>query len=118
MADWEGAANKLQNRLVARVPSPGTEAALQSQVAAWLMGRLDASPMPYRLSGAQMEPEKVDHFRQVLDALGAFVALTFVRVNQTGWDVFRVQFAKGSLEIAVAPLSPGGRFAGENYRLL
>jgi hypothetical protein len=117
-ADWEAAAAKLHARMGSRLPSPGTEALLRKQISAWATGQLDGFPLPYRLAGAQMEPEKVDHFRQVLAELGEFVALSFVRVNQTGWDVFHLEFADGSLEVAAAPLSPSGKFAGENYRRL
>lgn len=117
-ADWDAAASKLKQRMASKMPSPGTEAALRGQVEGWVKGRPDYSPIPYVVEDAQVEPEKPEHFRKTIDQLGTFTGLRFVKVNQMGWDVFDAQFSNGTLEVAVAPLSPSGKFAGESYRLL
>jgi beta-lactamase regulating signal transducer with metallopeptidase domain len=117
-ADWDAAAAKLRQRIAPNIPSLGTEAALRGQVEGWEKRRPDYSPIPYVVSGTQVEPEKPEHFRKTIDQLGTFTGLHFVKVNQMGWDVFHAQFSNGTLEVAVAPLSPSGKFAGESYRLL
>lgn len=72
--------------------------------------------MPYNMvSDAQEKPEQ---FQKMIDDLGSLTGLRFVRVNQRGWDVFEASFSKGTLEISVAPLSPGWKLAGETYRSL
>jgi beta-lactamase regulating signal transducer with metallopeptidase domain len=117
-ADWEAAASKLKRRVGSRGPSRGTEAALRRQIEGWEKGRQDYLPIPYVVSGSWDEPETPEHFRKTIEDLGTFTELRFVRVSPTGWDVFHARFANGTLEIAVAPLSPSGKFAGESYRLL
>ena len=117
-SDWDAAAAKLRQRMASNVPSPGTEAALRGQVEGWEKRRPDYSPIPYVVSGTQVEPEKPEHFRKTIEQLGTFTGLRFVKVNQVGWDVFGARFSNGTLEISVAPLSPSGKFAGESYRLL
>ena len=116
-ADLDAVAAKLQRRIASTKPSPGTEAALRGQVEGWVKNRPDYLPVPYVLAGTRLEPDPPEHFRKTLDELGTFTELRFVKVNQTGWDVFEARFSSGTLEIAVAPLSPSGKFAGENYRL-
>ena len=64
---------------------------------------------------AQETPEQ---FQKIIDDLGPLTGLRFVKVNQLGWDVFDASFSKGALEFSVAPLSPGGKLAGEIYRSL
>jgi hypothetical protein len=88
-ADWDASVAKLQQRMASTQPSPGT----------------------------RLEPVSPEDFRKTLDRLGAFAGMRFVKVSQTGWDLFEARFAYGALEIAVAPLSPSGKFAGESYRL-
>lgn len=118
MAEWDGALAKLQQRRASLVPSAGTEAALRRQVQTWATGREDFLPVPYRQVDARMEPETPERFRQTLASLGTFLDLRFVGVDGTGWDLFQLQFAQGRIEVAVAPLSPSGRFAGERFRPL
>jgi len=115
-ADWDAVAAKLQQRMASTKPSPGTEAALRGQVEGWVKRRPDYLPVPYVLAGTRLEPEPPEHFSKTLDELGAFAELRFVKVSQTGWDIFEARFSGGTLEIAVAPLSPSGKFAGESYR--
>jgi len=115
-ADWDAVAAKLQQRMASTKPSRGTEAALWGQVEGWVKNRPDYLPVPYVLAGTRLEPEPPEHFRKTLDELGTFTELRFMKVSQTGWDLFEARFSGGTLEIAVAPLSPSGKFAGESYR--
>ena len=117
-AEWDASVASLQQRRTSTVPSPGTEAALRRQVQTWATGREDFLPVPYRQADARMEPETPERFRQTLASLGTFLDLRFVGVDATGWDLFQLQFAQGRIEVAVAPLSPSGRFAGERFKLL
>jgi hypothetical protein len=116
-ADWDAVSAKLQQRVASTKPSPGTEAALRGQVEGWVKNRPDYLPVPYVLAGTRLEPDPPEHFRKTLDELGTFKELRFLKVNRTGWDVFEARFSNGTLEIAVAPLSPSGKFAGESYYL-
>lgn len=117
-ADWEASLTSLQQRRASSEPSRGTEAALRRQLQTWSAGREDFAPVPYRQVDARMEPETPERFRQTLAALGAFADLHFVGVDATGWDLFHLRFAQGTIEVAVAPLAPSGRFAGERFRPL
>ena len=118
VAEWEASLAKLQQRLSATVPSLGTEAALRRQIETWAAGRADFLPVPYKLVGTRMEGEPAEQFRQALDQLGGYTGLRFVQVNATGWDVFHLHYARGTVEVVVAPLSPSGKFAGQAYRVL
>lgn len=115
-ADWDAAAAKLQQRIAAKMPSPGTETALRRQLEGWEMRQPDYASMPYNMvSDAQEKPEQ---FQKMIDDLGPLTGLRFVKVNQQGWDVFDASFSKGTLEFSVAPLSSSGKLAGEIYRSL
>jgi beta-lactamase regulating signal transducer with metallopeptidase domain len=115
-ADWDAAAAKLQKRIVAKMPSPGTETALRGQLAGWEKKQPDYTHIPYNtVSDAQEKPEQ---FQKMIDDLGPLTGLRFVKVNQRGWDVFDADFSRGAVEFSVAPVSPSGKLAGETYRLL
>jgi len=114
--DWDHAAAKLQQRIAAKMPSPGTETALRRQLQGWERRQFDDAYVPYDMvSGAREKPEQL---QKIIDDLGPLTGLRFVKVNQQGWDVFDASFSKGTLEFSVAPLSPSGKLAGETYRSL
>ncbi len=115
-ADWDHAAAKLDQRVRAKKPSAGTENALRRQLESWERKQPGNDRLPYNAdSGSRETPEE---FAKLIARLGSLVGLRFVKVNQQGWDVFEASFATGKLEFSVAPLSPNGNLAGENYRLL
>jgi hypothetical protein len=116
-ADWDASVAKLQQRMASTQPSPGTEAVMRAQIDGWVNKSPDYTPILFETSGTRLEPVSPEDFRKTLDRLGAFAGMRFVKVSQTGWDLFEARFAYGALEIAVAPLSPSGKFAGESYRL-
>jgi hypothetical protein len=82
-------------RMAANVPSPGTEAALRKMIASSAAGSPDYDDLTPELAGAVRAQQSI--MGPMMKNLGAVQSITFVRVGEGGWDVYRVKFANGLL---------------------
>jgi hypothetical protein len=112
-AAYEAAAAKLQQRIAANEPSPGTQASLLLQLKGWAKGEPDYVDMGAGLASASREQH--EQMRTMIRYLGALKGLKFVTVNPNGWDVYVATFSKGTVKCLVAPLSSEGKVTGLFY---
>ena len=112
-AVYEAAAVKLQQRLAAKEPSPGTQASLLLQLKGWENGEPDYADMGADLAAASREQH--EQMWTMIRYLGALKGLKFVTVNPNGWDVYVATFSNSTVKCLVAPLSSEGKVTGLFY---
>jgi beta-lactamase regulating signal transducer with metallopeptidase domain len=112
-AAYEAAAAKLQQRIAANEPSPGTQASLLLQLKGWEKGEPDYADMGAGLASASREQH--EQMWTMIRYLGALKGLKFVTVNPNGWDVYLATFSEGTVKCLIAPLSSEGKVTGLFY---
>jgi beta-lactamase regulating signal transducer with metallopeptidase domain len=110
---YEAAAARLDRRIAAKTPSPGTQAALQAQLEGWENGRPDFAGMGTDLASASHEQSA--QTRAMIEYKGKLQNLKFAAVTPTGWDVYIATFSNGSMACLIAPLSSAGKVTGLLY---
>jgi hypothetical protein len=88
-------------------PSPGTEAALRREVQAFSSGEPDYGLMAPQL--ADTVRENKGSSMPLIEKLGPFKSLAFVKVIPGGLNVYQATYQNGKLEWDIAPLSPDGK---------
>ena len=113
----ETAIAKLQRRIKDGVPSPGTDASLRRFITSWEeKGRPNYDDMEPGL--AEAARKQAPQTAQIIQQLGAFESLTFVRVNPIGMDIYQGTFAHGEAEFTIAPLDSNGKVVERRWRVL
>jgi hypothetical protein len=112
-AVYAAAARDLQQRIVGKVPSPGTEDSLRRQLKGWESGKPDYADMGAALAAASREQH--EPMQTMIQYLGAFKGLNFANTNPNGWDVYVATFANGTVKCLIAPLSSTGKVTGLFY---
>jgi hypothetical protein len=98
----------LDARVAANVASPGTEAALRKMIESNAAGSPNYDDMSPELAGAVRAQQSM--MVPMMKSLGAMQSVTFVRVGEGGWDVYRVKFANGLLMWRIG-LNPAGKIS-------
>ena len=88
-------------------PSPGTEVALKREIQAFSSGRPDYGIMMPRL--ADTVRENRSYYIPLLEKLGPFKSLAFVKVIPGGLNAYEATYQNGTLEWDIAPLLPDGK---------
>ena len=104
----------LQMRIAQNIASPGSAAAIRSQIESYeRTGHARYSRMSSALAAAarQQTAQSAALFKQ----LGAFESLRFFKVMPNGADDYLATFAHGRLEIIIVPLSSDGKVTGIFY---
>jgi hypothetical protein len=92
---------------VSDAPSPGTEAALRREVQAFSSGEPDYGIMVPKL--ADTVRENKGYSTPLIEKLGPFKSLAFVKAIPGGLNVYEATYQNGKLEWDIAPLSPDGK---------
>ncbi len=112
-ATYETASARLDRRIAAITPSPGTQAALQAQLEGWENGRPDFAGMGTDVAAASHEQSA--QTQAMIEYKGKLQNLKFAAVTPTGWDVYIATFSNGSMACFIAPLSSAGKVTGLIY---
>jgi hypothetical protein len=110
-AAYDAFETKLQERIKANRPSPGTEAAIRRQIQSLESTghQLYAEMAPPLAAAARaQDPQHTAMWK----GLGAFESLRFERVLPNGSNDYLATFAHGQVAVIISPLSPGGKIAG------
>jgi bla regulator protein BlaR1 len=100
---------KLDARIQAQQPTPGSEAALRRAIAASASGRINFEEMEPMLAKAAREQE--ESILAVAKQRGDLKSLTFKGVGNQGWDAYEAEFEKGKANFYIA-MAPNGKIAG------
>ena len=107
---------RLAQRIAAKTPSPGSEAALRHQIEAMENGAADYSMMTPALASAAQQQSPITE--SAIKKWGAFKSLSFKGVGPGGADIYEVAFDSQDTEWRIAPLTPDGKIAGMFFRPL
>lgn len=101
----------LKIRIAENSPSPGSAAAIRTQIESY---RRTGHALYSRMSPAlaQAAHQQATQSAALFRKLGAFESLRFAKVAPDGADVYLATFARGRLEIFIAPLSSEGKITG------
>jgi beta-lactamase regulating signal transducer with metallopeptidase domain len=82
-------------RIASNTPAPGSEAAARKMITAISAGSPNYDDMEPELQKAVREQSP--HMTPIIQSLGGIKSIDFQKVGDGGWDVYRVQYEKGSL---------------------
>jgi hypothetical protein len=108
---------KLQARIEANRPSPGTEAAIRRQIESLqstghqLYAEMDP---PLAAAARAQDPQNTAMWKR----LGALESLRFERVLPNGSNDYLATFAHGQVAVIISPLTADGKIAGLFWHLL
>ena len=113
----DGYFGRFRDNMPDNKPSPGTEASLRRFITSWEeKGRPNYDDMEPGL--AEAAREQAPQTAQIIQQLGAFESLKFVRVNPIGMDIYLGTFAHGEAEFTIAPLDSNGKAVERSWRVL
>jgi hypothetical protein len=112
-ARLEQAEADLQQRVRDRIALPDSEAIMRRLIAEQIEGRPDYAAMSPAL--AALARQQADLVRAELKSAGALKSLTFLGVNSTGCDTYRVDFESRSLTWGF-DLTPDGKIGTLFFR--
>ena len=115
-AEAKSRESRLAQRIAAKTPSPGSEAALRHQIEAMENGAADYSMMTPALASAAQQQSPIAE--SAIKKWGAFKSLSFKGVGPGGADIYEVAFDGQDTEWRIAPLTPDGKIAGLSFRPL
>jgi DNA-binding transcriptional MerR regulator len=100
---------QLAERIKNKIPVPQSEDLLRAAISQHQKGEIDYARMTPPL--AQLAQEQREYIRADLAKRGALLDVSFLGVNQQGWDVYDVTFENGKVQWSFA-LTADGRFSG------
>lgn len=100
---------ELAERIRNKTPTPQSEELLRAAIAQHQKGEIDFARMTPPL--AQAAQEQREYIRADLTEKGSLLDVSFLGVNQQGWDVYDVTFENGKVEWSFV-LAADGRFSG------
>jgi hypothetical protein len=103
------AAAQTARRVKDQTPMPGSEAALRRLIQEIRSGNPSYDRMSESLANATRQ--QLPQLQPMLNQLGDVQTVSFKGVGPAGADIYRVDFAKGSLEIRIR-LAPDGKIDG------
>jgi hypothetical protein len=108
-ASAEQAAAKLAAKIQSQTATPGSEAALQRLIESIAAGKPNYSEMSPEL--ANVTREQLPKLKAAADHFGSVKSIKFHGVGNQGWDIYDVQYERGSVQWRIA-LAGDGRIAG------
>ena len=104
---------QLAERIRNKTPVPQSEDLLRAAISQHQSGEIDYARMTPPL--AQLAQEQREYIRADLAKKGPLLGVSFLGVNQQGWDVYDVTFENGKVEWSFV-LTADGRFSGMMIR--